>query len=159
MKKSAYKEFLSYVLIFIVTFGVAYAIFGMAYIPSSSMETTLSVGKKYPYSKLSYVFKGPERGDIVIYDREGTVYCKRVIGLPGDHIELTEEGELYINGSLYLEDYVTSPTYPFLQYEYDVPEGEYFVLGDNRVNSADSRYWEYPYITKKQILGHLIKFK
>lgn len=156
--RSSYKEFVMYALIFIATFGVAFFIFGMSYIPTASMEPTLSVGHKYPYFKLHYLFTDPERGDIIIYDREGTVYCKRIIGTPGDHIELLD-GTVRINGEVIDEPYAHGNTYPFLNYEYLVPEGEFFVLGDNRENSRDSRFWDYPYITKNQILGELIDIK
>lgn len=158
MEKLNYKEFLNYVLIFLISFGIIYAIFGMAYIPSASMEPTLSVGKKYPYSKLSYVISEPKYGDIVIYDQNGIVYCKRVIGVPGDHIELSE-GKISINGQVLEEEFAHGNTYGVLKYEYDVPAGEFFVLGDNRENSRDSRFWEYPYIKKRQILGKVIRIK
>lgn len=153
--ENKYKEFLSYVLIFLVTFGVAFSIIGMSFIPSASMEPTLSVGKKYPYCKVSYLFSAPERGDIIIYDREGVVYCKRLIGLPGDHIKIAD-GYVYVNGEKQTEAYAHGVTKAYYQDVYDVPEGEYFVLGDNRENSKDSRMWDYPFIQKKQILGHVL---
>lgn len=155
--KNPYKDFLLYAAIFLATFGISFLLFGASYIPSGSMEPTLSVGHKYPYFKLNYVFTNPDRGDIIIYDREGVVYCKRVIGLPGDHIELYD-GTVRINGEVVDEPYANGFTYPFQSYEYFVPDGEYFLLGDNRENSRDSRFWDYPYIKKSQILGHLIKF-
>lgn len=156
--KTSYKEFVMYVLTFIATFGIAFFIFGVSFIPTASMEPNLSVGHKYPYFKLNYIFTDPERGDIVIYDREGTVYCKRIIGTPGDYIELLD-GTVRINGEVIDEPYAHGYTYPFYSFEYLVPENSYFVMGDNRENSRDSRYWDYPYITKQQILGQVIRFK
>ncbi|MCR5501832.1 MAG: signal peptidase I [Lachnospiraceae bacterium] len=151
-----YREFLSYVVIFLATFLLAYTIFGMSYIPSSSMYPTLEVGHRYPYLKLSYFFHDPERHDIIIYDKEGVAYCKRIIGLPGDHILFTDSAVL-INGELLDTEYASGHTYAYMNDEYVVPEGEYFVMGDNRENSNDSRYWEYPYVRRKQILGHVLK--
>ena len=151
-----YREFLQYVLLFLFTFTIAFTIFGTSFIPTASMETTLHVGHKYPYLKLSYIFSSPKQGDIIIYDQEGVVYCKRIIGTPGDHIELSD-GYVFINGNKLEEAYTTGMTYAMMSDTYDVPEGEYFVLGDNRENSRDSRFWPYPFIEKKQILGHVIK--
>ena len=93
--ENKYREFLLYVLIFLASFGIIYCVLGTSYIPSASMEPTLSVGHKYTYFKLGYIFSGPDRGDIVIYDKNGVVYCKRVIGLPGDHIEL-RDGKVFM---------------------------------------------------------------
>lgn len=147
-----YRELLSYIVIFIATFGIIYSVIGVSFIPSSSMYPTLEVGHRYPYLKLSYLIKEPERFDIIIYDKDGTAYCKRVIGLPGDFIEFREDG-LYINTEKTDTPYAYGTTYPFIQTAYNVPEGEFFVMGDNRENSNDSRYWEYPFIKKDQILG------
>ncbi len=154
--KERYRDFLLYVVIFIATFGIAYSIFGMSYIPSSSMYPTLEVGHRYPYFKLLYLFKDPDRMDIIIYDKEGVAYCKRVIGIPGDHLTFLSDG-LLINGEPIDTDKAYGNTYPFYAEEYDVPEGHYFVMGDNRENSNDSRYWENPYIEKKQILGRVLR--
>lgn len=158
MNKFNYREILNYILIFLISFCIVYSVFGMAFIPSASMEPTLSVGHKYPYSKLSYLVSSPKYGDIVIYDQNGVVYCKRIIGVPGDHIEFSD-GKICINGKVMEETFANGNTYPILLEKYDVPPGEYFVLGDNRENSRDSRFWAYPYIRKGQILGKVIRFK
>lgn len=155
--EAEYKDTLKYVLIFLITFLILQAIIGMAYIPSGSMEPTLEVGKKYPFFELSYLFASPERGDIIVFDDHGVVYCKRIIGLPGDEIDL-QNGSVYINGELLNEDYAFGNTYAYYESHYVVPDGEYFFMGDNRENSRDSRLWDYPYITKTQIIGKLIRF-
>ncbi|MCR4989620.1 MAG: signal peptidase I [Lachnospiraceae bacterium] len=154
-KVNGYRDFLLYVLIFIASFGIIFFIFGTSFIPSASMEPTLSVGHKYPYFKLEYLVLPVKRGDIVIYDKKGVVYCKRVIGVPGDHLEI-KNGSVYINGSLLEETYANGNTYALLQDTYHVPENEFFVMGDNRENSNDSRFWEYPFVKKGQILGHVL---
>ena len=158
ISETEYKETLSYALIFLVTFFVLQLFIGVAFIPSGSMEPTLTVGKKYLFVSTSYLFKAPERGDIIVFDDHGVVYCKRIIGLPEDKIQLSE-GSVYINGELLDEPYADGITLPYTSDHYEVPKGEYFFLGDNRLNSRDSRLWEYPYIKKSQILGKLITFK
>lgn len=153
-----YKDTLKYVLIFLVTFLLLQIFIGVAFIPSGSMEPTLTVGKRYIFSTTSYIFKEPSRQDIIVFDDMGTIYCKRIIGLPGDVIDL-KDGLVYINNELLDEPYADGETYAYSLDHYEVPANEYFFLGDNRLNSRDSRLWDYPFITKNQILGKLIKFK
>lgn len=150
-----YKGFLSYAILFLAVFLVLQFVIGMAYIPSGSMEPTLNVGSKYVFCKLSYTFKDPECGDIIVFDYDGTIYCKRIIGVPKDNIEL-KEGSVYINGEKLDEPYAFGDTYAYTSASYTVPEGEYFFLGDNRENSHDSRLWDYPFLKKDQILGHVL---
>lgn len=129
--------------------------------------------------KVTYYLHNPKRGDVVVFspppesnaisqvscnDLSHVVnpaevtdeYIKRVIGLPGDHV-MVKEGHVYINGNLlkesYLADTLVTNAGSFLceGQEYTVPEGTYFVMGDNRPNSSDSRYWG-P-ITKKEMTG------
>ena len=82
-------------------------------------------------------------------------YVKRLIGMPGDHIEISGDpmngGKMYINGEEVDEPYLNEDVYYIGEFSYDVPEGEYFFLGDNRNNSGDSRYWVYPYIKRENI--------
>lgn len=151
-----YRDTLKYVLVFLITFFLLQFLIGVANIPSSSMEPTLNVGKKYLFLQVSYWFKDPSRGDIIVFDDHGVIYCKRIIGLPGDTIDFVD-GNVYINRELLEEPYANGETYAYISSHYEVPEGEYFFMGDNRMNSKDSRLWEYPYITKMQILGKLIK--
>lgn len=102
---------------------------------------------------------GPERGDIIIFkfpDDESQNYVKRVIGCPGDTVKI-EGGKVYVNGELLEEDYLketwTVATGP---YTFEVPEDSYFVMGDNRNNSYDGRYWTNTYVKKSKILGKAI---
>ncbi len=154
----SYRSNLIYVITFLTAFLVFQTFLGMAFIPSASMEPTLHVGNKYPFFAASYWFKDPQKGDIVVFDDEGTVYCKRIIGEPGDEITFSD-GDLYINGEKQVEPYVAGKTYPYEEDRYVVPEGEYFFMGDNRENSHDSRLWYYPYLTKDKILGRIFIIK
>lgn len=127
-----------------------------ALIPSGSMETTIMTGDRIIGLRTSYWFSEPERGDIVIFkypDDESKLFIKRVIGLPGDKVEIVE-GKVYINDSTepLAEPYLTvEPKGSFGPYE--VPEGSYFMLGDNRNVSKDSRYWDNTFVKEEKIIA------
>ena len=117
------------------------------YIPSGSMEPTLKPGDRVLVNKLSYDLHSIHRGDIVVFKRppseaaDPTIkdLIKRVIGLPGDRIE-GRDGLVYINGQLLKEPYLPPGTVTSNLPMRTVPPGEYFVMGDNRGNSNDSRF-------------------
>ncbi len=124
-----------------------------------SMYNTLDDGDSLWVDKLSYRFKDPERFDIVVfpYRDSGEYFIKRVIGLPGEKIRIDEEGKIYINDEVLNEDY---------GYEVIMPENirrasenivigddEYFVMGDNRNNSMDSRFIEVGNIKREELVG------
>ncbi|MCR5791182.1 MAG: signal peptidase I [Lachnospiraceae bacterium] len=127
-----------------------------AVIPSASMETTIMTGDRIFGNRLAYLRSEPERGDIVIFrfpDDEKQLFIKRVIGMPGETLYI-EDGRVYINGSEtpLEEPYVNGrPVGDFGPIT--VPEGAYFMMGDNRNNSADSRYWNQPFVYSEKILG------
>ena len=130
------------------------------YIPSRSMEPTLQIGDRILVNKLSYRLHGIGRGDIIVFRRpplEESVcspppvndLVKRVIGLPGETISLAG-GQVLVNGRRLSEPWLPAGTQtmpgpssaPFsLSQSYRVPNGDYFLLGDNRGESCDSRYW------------------
>ena len=122
-----------------------------ARIPSPSMENTIMTG-----DRLAYVKSDPQRYDIVIFyypDDEKQKFIKRVIGLPGETVTI-RDGKVYINDSTepLRDDFCPeTPVGDFGPYE--VPEGCYFMLGDNRNVSKDSRYWLNPYVEKDKIIG------
>jgi signal peptidase I len=140
------------------------------FIPSGSMEPTLQIGDRILVNKLSYDLHGVDRGNIVVFARPPTENCggpevndlvKRVIGLPGNVISLSG-GNVYINGKRLDESWlpaseqgVTTPGPPGTPYSlvkpFKVPSNEFFVMGDNRTDSCDSRYWG-P-ISKSLIVG------
>ena len=104
--------------------------------------------------EISKKIKDPERFDIVIFkypDDESVDYLKRIIGLPGETVEIIS-GKVYINGELLDEPYLSEePTGDFGPYQ--VPEDSYFMLGDNRAVSKDSRYWHNTYVKKEKIIA------
>lgn len=157
-KRNPMKEILEDVLLLI---GVLIAVFVIknylilnAVIPSGSMEQTISVNDRILGNRLSYKNKDPERGDIVIFkypDDEKILYIKRIIGLPGDTVNIVD-GKVYINGSgePLEEPYLPEPMVGSYG-PYEVPENCYFMLGDNRNYSKDARFWENTYVTREQI--------
>jgi signal peptidase I len=144
-------------------------------IPSGSMENTLLVGDHLIMSRVGYdagvpftnwhvsLWRNPRRQQIVIfrppYDPHKTDLIKRVIGLPGETIDI-HDGYVWINGEKLQENYTTGPTKvpyrsellpPFPGLPLTVPENQYFVMGDNRGNSYDSRYWGC--VPRSEIIG------
>ncbi|MBI4770756.1 MAG: signal peptidase I [Chloroflexi bacterium] len=105
------------------------------------MEPTLHNGEYLILSKLTYKLDDPERGDVIVFryprnpERD---FIKRIVGLPGDHVEV-RDGGVYVNGARLSEDYILSA--PLYESTWDVGASEYFVLGDNRNNSSDSHSW------------------
>ena len=161
-KRPAWKEVLSWCMTLLAAFVLAlvlknYVIIN-ATVPTGSMENTIEPGDDLFGFRLAYKFSEPERGDIVIFkfpDDESQKYVKRVIGLPGEKVTITE-GKIYINNSDvpleedYLKEDWVRATGPF---SFEVPEDSYLVLGDNRNDSYDARYWENTYVTKDEIIG------
>lgn len=109
-----------------------------------SMEPNFSTGEIILTNKLSYLISQPQRGDAVIIkfpgDPQKTKYIKRIIGLPGEKLEI-KNGNIYINNSLLVESYIADNIKTWPDMTVDIPKDEYFIIGDNRPNSNDSRYW------------------
>ncbi len=129
-----------------------------ARIPSGSMENTIMEGDRLFGLRLAYTFTEPKRGDIVIFkypDDETQNYVKRVVGLPGETVDI-REAKVYIDGSDtpleedYLKEEWVKETGP---YHFEIPQDCYLMLGDNRNNSWDARYWVNTYVSKEEILG------
>lgn len=127
-------------------------------VPTGSMENTIMPGDRFIGSRITYHIVYPQRGDIVVFkypDDESQVFVKRIIGLPGETVKI-EDGKIYINGSEeplqedYLKEEWTVATGP---YTFEVPEDSYLVMGDNRNDSWDARYWTNTYVSRKKILG------
>jgi signal peptidase I len=144
-KRGGMLEFLLIlVLSFVLVFGVVRPFIVEAFvIPSESMVPTLEVGDRVLANKFIYRFTEPDQGDVVVFEsveQEGQNLIKRVVGLPGDTVEV-RDNTLYINGEPqdepYLNDDFIGPQVP--HGPETVPEDTYFFMGDNRANSYDSR--------------------
>ena len=127
-------------------------------VSGSSMEPTLHHGDQLILDKLSYHFSEPERFDIIVFPfqyEEKTYYVKRIIGLSGETVQIDLSGNIYINGEILEEDYGLEPiNFPGLAKEpITLGEDEYFVLGDNRNNSSDSRDPSVGNIKRDDIMG------
>ena len=163
MKKSIGKELWEYVkmIIFVLIFVLVVNNFLIinAKIPSPSMEDTIMTGDRIFGNRLAYVFGDPQRFDIVIFrypDDESQLFIKRIIGLPGETVEIID-GKVYIDGSEAPLDDSFTPETPTGNYgPYTVPENCYFMLGDNRNNSMDSRFWQNTYVERDKILGKAV---
>lgn len=161
--QSVWKEIWDYAKIILVVFVIAFLLGHFVYInarvPSGSMEQTIMTGDRVFGNRLAYKNKEPERFDIVVFkypDDESQLFVKRVIGLPGETVEI-KDGKVYINGSETPLDDSFTPETPTGDYgPYVVPEGSYFMLGDNRNHSGDSRFWKQPYVEKEKIVGKAI---
>lgn len=155
--KSMWMELLPYIIILGIVLLVRVFILINADIPSESMEDTIGRHTRAMGLKCAYWFDDPERGDIVVFDapdEPGTLYVKRVIGLPGDVVEIIE-GETYLNGEKLEETYLREPMYPDDFGPYEVPEDSYFVMGDNRNESNDARFWVNTYVSEDAIVGKM----
>jgi len=141
----------------VLAFGIRSFVAEARYIPSGSMLPTLQINDRLIVDKLSYKFNTPKRGDIVVFNPTATLekqnfhdaFIKRVIGLPGDKVEV-KAGRVYVNDQPLREKYIEEEP----QYNWGpktVPPKSYLVLGDNRNNSYDSHYWGF--VPGEKIIG------
>lgn len=168
-KKSKLREAISFITPIVVALIIAIflktCIFANIVIPTGSMLNTIQEGDRIIASRLAYINDEPQRYDIIIFkypDDETQLFAKRIIALPGETIEV-KNGIVYItdkngNKSTARTDFITNciPTGNFGPYT--VPLGSYFVMGDNRNDSWDSRYWDNKTVKKGKIIGK-VKFR
>lgn len=156
-------------------------------VPTPSMENTIMTGSRVLGSRIHYKFADPERGDIAVFvfgwrcpvcheiiegerqdlcpacgsevNQKGKTihYVKRVIGIPGDTIDIID-GKVYLNASdtPLKEPYLPEEMEPHPPYHFEVPDGGYFMMGDNRNDSGDARFWQNPYISRKKIKAKVL---
>ena len=143
----------------VVALALAFVIktffFGVFWIPSGSMLPTLDIQDRLIVNRFVYYFREPQRFEVAVFrlpdfgEGKGRELIKRVIGLPGEKFEV-KEGRVFINDQPLKESHTMEPGYSNFG-PVNIPEDSYFMLGDNRPNSADSRYWGY--LPKKNMLG------
>ena len=159
IKDQAIKIFFKdWIIPIIAALGIAFLmnkfLFFNVYVPTESMVPTITPDDRMVVTRI-YNTNNIKRGNIIVFysDELSETLIKRVIGLPGDHIVI-HDGIVNINGEDIKEDYVKNN----MKYNgtFDVPENEFFFLGDNRSNSKDSRLWINPYIDKGSIKGKAI---
>ncbi|WP_410510641.1 signal peptidase I [Nodosilinea sp. E11] len=145
----------------VLALGIRHFVAEARYIPSGSMEPTLQVRDRLVIEKISYHFNPPRHEDIVVFwppesltapGQRRDAFIKRVIGLPGDVVEV-RNGEVIRNGEVLTEPYIEAPP----DYEWGpetVPEASYLVLGDNRNSSYDSHSWGF--VPEENIIGRAV---
>ncbi len=141
------KELLPYIITIIVVLLFKQFLYAPIRVNGDSMDTTLKNGDIMILDKVHYRHNKIKRFEIVVVDADYELLIKRVIGLPGEKIEF-KNNKLYINGKYIKQDFKYKKTDDFT---YKVKKGEYFVMGDNRGNSLDSRY--FGAFKKNKIIG------
>lgn len=150
------KDILDCIAAGIVTYIVFSYLIVWGNVPSESMAPTFQPSDIIISNGLAYINNEPQRGDVIIFDYGKDTLVKRVIGIPGDDVMFID-GYVYINGQLCYEEYIGSDVETNCAYDfYEIPDGCYFVMGDNREDSYDSRYWDNPYVNIDDIKGKVM---
>ncbi|MFH1445904.1 MAG: signal peptidase I [Chloroflexota bacterium] len=157
-KRSAWLGFLidtvETILLALVLFLGINAISSRVVVENISMKPTLQPGELLLVNKLAYKLGSPDHGDIIVFHYQGNPnedYIKRLIGLPGDVVHVSE-GVVYVNNFALNEPYIAAP--PSYENTWTVPDGQFFVLGDNRNNSSDSHQWGF--VLMEDVVGEAI---
>lgn len=163
-KPSLKAEIISWIQILVTAACIAFVlntfIIANSKVPSGSMENTIMTNDRVIGSRLTYRFSAPAEGDIAIFrfpDDESVYYVKRVIGLPGDVIDI-RDGKVYKNGSdtPLDEPYLKEEMFPEEDMHFEVPEDSYFMMGDNRNFSYDARYWEHTFVKRDKMIAKVL---
>lgn len=164
-KQETIEFFIPIVIAVIVALLLKAFVFANAVVPTGSMLNTIQEGDRIIASRLAYINEDPQRYDIVIFnnpDDESEYFVKRVIGLPGETVQVID-GIVYVTKTdgetIQLDDSFVTNCEPEGNFgPYEVPEDSYFMMGDNRNNSWDSRYWNNKFVQRKKIIGE-VKFR
>ncbi|NLV91225.1 MAG: signal peptidase I [Firmicutes bacterium] len=130
-------------------------------VQGSSMVPTLHDGERLLVDKLTWRFREPKRGEIVVFRYPSDPrrkFIKRIIGVPGDQV-LIKQGYVYVNGERLEETYINGPTFGAIYRDtmpVQIPEGHYYVLGDNRTNSDDSRFDDVGLVPRELLVGRAL---
>jgi len=147
------REIVETLLLTFFIFWLVNSLVGRYRIDGSSMNPTLEDKQYLLINNISYFLDDPILGDIIVFHHPNNDLnlIKRVIGVAGDHVEI-ENQQVILNGTVLDEPYIQAP--PRYSGSWDVPDGEYFVLGDNRNNSSDSHSWSY--LPEENIVGRAL---
>lgn len=155
--KQAFNEWKIPIVAFAAALILFKFVFLLVFIPTSSMYPTLPSPCYSISIRAAYWFNDPVRGDIVLFRRDNgdkTIFAKRLVGMPGDTIEI-KHGITYINGEVFEEDYLKETPDDESYGPFQIPEGCYFMMGDNRNHSYDSRKWNEHFVSRKNILSKI----
>ena len=167
--KSKLREAVEFLIPIVVAVIIAIilksVVFANAVVPTGSMLNTIHEGDRIIASRLAYINEDPQRYDVIIFkypDDETQIYVKRVLGLPGETVQVVN-GVVYVTKTdgetIQLDDsFVTNGTPEGDFGPFEVPADSYFMMGDNRNSSWDSRFWNNKFVNKEKILGK-VKFK
>ena len=162
MKENLSQSFMAILIGFILFKLIVRFVAVGALVCGTSMEPTLKDGQKVMSSIISYYLAEPERFDVVIIDHPREKYIvKRIIGLPGERVRIDEDGKVYINDVCLVEEFISEPIFDsgIASEEICLGVDEYFVLGDNRNGSTDSRSEIIGNISRAWIIAKVILLK
>lgn len=148
------REVIETIVLTLLIFLVIRFLIQSYHIEGPSMQPGLHTNEYVLVNKVSYLFQAPKRGDVIVFHYPLNTtqdYIKRIIGLPGDTVR-TDQTHVWVNGVELNEPYISMPFNPDATKTWKVPPGDYFVLGDNRPVSDDSRYWGF--VPKDLIVGN-----